>query len=91
MGCSSWPSRRTSTRRALLVLLTVGLLSGCAQAGPLSGYRVTIPELDCEPLYHEYRGLQLVTLCRNDYRRIVRELKAACLAEGQTPKECQAE
>jgi len=32
---------------------------------------------------------ECIALLKADYEKIVRELKAACLAFGQTPKECQ--
>ena len=31
-----------------------------------------------------------MVLFKSDWERVVRELKAACLANGQTPNDCQA-
>ena len=80
-------------------LILVGLLlSGCATAPGASSYRVTIPSLTISPSYHEcwvlhgqaVQPMPCVELAEADYQALVIELKAACLALGQTPEECQA-
>ena|SRR3990167_10187992 len=81
----------------LAILLLVS--SGCAQTPGGSSYRVTIPSLTISPSYHDcwvVRGqarqaARCVELAEQDYHALVIELKAACLAFGQTPEECQTE
>lgn len=80
-------------RRILPILAILSLLSGCATAGVVSGYRVTMPVLDAEPEMAEcrYEGIPstCVILLAPDFLSIVRELKAACLAFGASEDDCR--
>lgn len=69
--------------------------SGCSQGLRSFTYRVEIPTLRARPLEI---GCHLgdhpetcVVVLRDDWLRVVRELKAACLALGGSREECQAE
>ena len=80
----------------LLGILTAALSSACATAHGNSAYRVTIPVLGAQPLtvpcvLEGGDQAKCITLLESDYRAIVRELKAACLALRGTPAECQTE
>jgi hypothetical protein len=88
-------SKRWAGKRALWLPLTAGLLSACGTAPATSAFRVSIPTLQAPP-----REIACVTaaapgtcvvVTRDDWRAVVRELKAACLGAGQTPRECGAE
>ena len=83
-------------RLAILALL---LVSGCATKPAASSYRIQIPTLALEPKLHACwardgsgirRRTDCATLLADDYFAIVHELKAACLANGQEPEQCQA-
>ncbi len=84
---------RWNGKRVLLSLLTAALLSGCATAGTPS-YRVVVPILQSKPVEFTCAttrgGASCLIIRTSDYQNIVRELKAACLANKQTPQECQA-
>jgi hypothetical protein len=76
------------------------LLCGCVTGPGPSSYRVTIPVLEISPRIVDCTILtrdgtpsqrKCLTLLQTDYQGIVRELKAACLALGQTKAECQAD
>lgn len=92
------PKRRWSGRWGRGAILAGLLVSACAQTPGGSSYRVTIPSLTISPSYHDcwvVRGQALQTercveLAEQDYHALVIELKAACLAFGQSPEECQA-
>ena len=72
-------------------------ISACGTA-PVSRYTVEIPMLTVEPIYHECsirddatgakEPTECVTLIRSDYRRLIVELKASCLALGGTNEDC---
>ena len=86
-------SRPSRSRRGLPALLTVALLSGCATV-PMPSYRVQIPVLTMRPLVGTCQlqsggQTRCLTLSEKDYRAIVVELKAACLANQQPPEECE--
>ena len=81
---------RTRGRRMLLVGLIGGLLFGCAMAPSRSSYRVVVPELELVPMEIPCGVHRCMVLFKSDWERVVRELKAACLANGQTPQDCQA-
>lgn len=89
-----WP--RWGGRWTHSAVLIAGLASGCVSLAPPS-YRVTIPVLKAPP--HEAPctlirddGSRLVSRCvtvtRDDWEALVREVKAACLANGQPRSEC---
>jgi len=89
---------RWSGKLGLLVSLAAVLISGCSQVVVKSSYRVNVPILTLEARTFQCgvdRGGQIVlpqecvALLKRDYEAIVRELKAACLANGQTAEECQ--
>lgn len=93
MKSSSSRSWRTNGRRALLLLLA-GVL-GCTPTAGKSAYRVLLPRLKADPVslacVINAMPATCVLLEQEDYRSLVRELKSACLALGQTAKDCQAE
>ena len=77
----------------LLASLVAVVISGCSQVAVGSSYRVLIPLLQANPITvncatGSFQG-ECVLLLKSDYEAIVRELKAACLANGQTAEECQ--
>lgn len=85
-----------SGRCRLLALLAAALISGCAPKLPSSattGYRVIIPPLAVQPVAREChvgdRWLPCVLILRDDYEALIRALKGACLALGQSDEECQ--
>lgn len=72
---------------AILLLVS----SGCATGPSPSPYRVTVPILAERPTdYQMAEGIWYRCYRREDAIGIVVELKAACLAFGQSPEECQA-
>ena len=85
--------------RVLLVALLL-TVSGCASQGPAYRYKIQIPMMTVSPIYHDCwirddatgkkEPTECVTLVRSDYRQIVIDLKAACLASGGTEQACQA-
>ncbi len=79
----------------LLLGLMAALVSSCGLMRGPSTYRVQLPVLGAQPLtvpceVGDHSDVCILVLKR-DYETIVRELKAACLALGQTPAACQAE
>ena len=84
-----------------LVILLALLVSGCATGPQTSSYQITIPTLTLTPKSHicwtrdrvtgQRDAVNCVTLLEEDYVAIVTELKAACLALGQDPEQCQAQ
>lgn len=80
---------------ALLSLAVWAGSSGCALTLHPWSYRVQIPELRAAPVELGCRVGGTPDICllvlREDWEALVRELKAACLALGGTPRECQAE
>lgn len=81
------PLRSKRWRLAILMLLTI---SACAPAPHPSPYRVTMPVLEAQPSdYQMADGIWYRCYRREDAQAIVIELKAACLALGQSPEECQ--
>jgi len=91
MAYSGWRSRRTSGRRALLLSLVAGLSFGCNQTLGPSPYQVQIPILRATPTEYDVGSVRYSCLRNDDLTALIRELKAACLALGQTPRDCQAE
>lgn len=84
----------------LLAFLMLSV-SGCASQGPAYRYKVAMPILTVAPIFHECairddatgkkEPTECVTLVRSDYRQIVIDLKAACLASGGSGKDCQTD
>ena len=67
------------------------LLSQCATAQVTSSHKVRVHELEARPKIAPcptQTDKECVTLLLSDWVKYVRELKAACLAQGQSPKEC---
>ena len=86
---------RWNGKRMLLVGLVAVLTYACSLVAAQSAYRVRIPLLQAAPAHvncvtNEIRG-ECTLLLRSDYEALVRELKAACLGNGQTVADCQAE
>lgn len=75
--------------------MALALTFGCSQAVGGSSYRVTIPILEVQPREVSCRINETADLCTvlltRDLAKIARALKAACLALGGTPAECQAD
>ena len=82
-------------RRLLLMILVVALSYSCAGTPCKSPYRVVIPILEAEPQIVTCRqGLtetRCLLLLEEDHRRVVRELKAACLALGGSAESCRTQ
>jgi hypothetical protein len=86
--------------RGKLALLVIPLLlvsTGCTAA--VSSYRIEIPTLRLPPIFHscwarDGQGKRVsakcMTVLEDDWHAIAHELKAACLANGQEPEQCQA-
>lgn len=81
-------------------MLLLGLMAGlgCTPKDKIveSSYRVTMPVLVAPPLEHACRigdlgEVSCTCLATMDYQKIVRKMKAACLALGGTDVECQTE
>lgn len=93
------PSKRRNGRRGLLGILLLTLCA-CSVQAPAYRYKVEIPLMTVEPIYHKCdirddatgakEPTECVTLVRSDYRQIVINLKSACLASGQSSEVCQA-
>ncbi len=91
-------SRLKSGKLALLAILLL-IVSACSQ-GPAYRYHVELPILTVAPIFHSCdlrddatgakEPTECVTLVRSDYRQIIVNLKAACLASGQSHEVCQA-
>lgn len=82
-----------SGRLGWLALLVAAASSACATP-PTRLYRVTIPTLQAAPAEVMCRSKSMgnttcTLLLTTDYQALVRELKAACLANGQPATECQ--
>lgn len=92
--------RRQSIKRGLLAFPML-LLFGCGT--PLSPYqyRVQLPVLEVEPKVSPcdlknqdgkvVQSRSCLTLLEDDYKKIMVELKASCLAFGQSARECRTE
>lgn len=85
--------------RVIIALLLL-VISGCSQSN-VSNYRVSLPMLEVEPKIspcdlkdqagNVVQSRSCVTLLDDDYKKILVELKSACLAFGQTDQECRTE
>lgn len=86
---------RSRGKRGLAGLLMAALISGCAAGVAPSPYRVTIPVLSAPPRTVPCalggRADRCLVILEDDYRALIVELKAACLALGGTPEACQTE
>ena len=81
--------RHLGLRLRLGAILLLGI-SGCATAPSPSPYRVTVPILQERPTdYQVAEGIWYRCYRREEAQGIVIELKAACLALGGSPEECQ--
>lgn len=81
------------TLTACAVLLTI--LSGCASSKAPSPFRVEIPVLQAPPIQGNCllnsQPVPCIAVIRSDWENVIRALKAACLANGQSREECSAE
>lgn len=89
-------SGRMAGKWVLLLVLMVGL--GCAPKNQIveSSYRLPVPTLQAPPMDHPCQvddlGAQICScVIKSDYQKIVRRMKAQCLALGGSPAECQTE
>lgn len=81
--------RHSSFRLKLGAILLLGI-SGCATAPRPSPYRVVMPILQERPTdYQMAEGIWYRCYRREEAVGMVIELKAACLALGGSPEECQ--
>lgn len=81
--------RHLSFRLRLGAILLLGI-SGCATAPSPSPYRVVMPILQERPTdYQMAEGIWYRCYRREEALGIVVQLKAACLALGGSPEECQ--
>lgn len=81
--------RHLNLRRRLGTILLLAI-SGCATAPGPSPYRVTVPILQERPTdYQMAEGIWYRCYRREEAIGMVIELKAACLALGGSPEECQ--
>ena len=94
----TWPNERTKPMRLSWLLpsaLTAALVSGCATAPKPSGYQVILPELEAPPREFVCQQAEQERLCTavlsSDWQKVVRKLKAACLAQGGSPEACRTE
>ncbi len=82
-------------RRLLWLILPVALLSGCKTGPCKSPYQVTVPTLQAAPVPLEcLQGIQetnCLLVLEQDWKRVVLELKAACIAAGGSFEDCQAQ
>lgn len=88
-------------KRVLWASLLLGLICGCATSPSPFRYSVTIPMLEVTPKVapcqlKDASGVivaseRCVTLVESDLIELIVELKAACLALGNTPTQCQTE
>ncbi len=69
------------------------LLWGCALTPRPSPYQVLIPTLQAQPREIPCNAPEATTclvLRKDDWQKVIRELKAACLALGGSKEKCQA-
>ena len=93
-------SRRRNIGRVLWAFPML-LLFGCGTPPSAYQYRVQLPMLEVEPKVspcdlkdqsgNVVQSRSCVTLLDDDYKKILVELKSACLAFGQTDQECRTE
>lgn len=82
------PHLHSKLRQAAILMLL--MISGCETVPGPSPYRVTLPVLEARPTdYQMADGIWYRCYQREDAQAIVIELKAACLALGGSPAECQ--
>ncbi len=71
------------------------MVAGCATSAGPSRFRVEIPVLQAPPIQGTCRlngePVDCVAVLKTDWENIVRALKAACLANGQSREDCLAE
>lgn len=92
MNQKSWPTKPLSLSFVLVSVLMAGLIFGCVRVPVNSAYRVQMPILDAKPERANclFGGSELscILLLEDDYKRIVRELKACCIATGGSDSDC---
>lgn len=92
-------SKKRFDGKPWLLGISILLSSSCASLESSSGYRVMMPMLDVAPKETACQAKdstgqtspeQCTTILTRDYKRILVELVAACLAFGGTDEECRA-
>jgi len=83
------PGRHWSGKLMLCLALTAVLTSACVTGLGQSVYQVRIPTLQAQPRVFECGDRVCIALIKEDYEAIVLELKAACIASGQSDEACQ--
>lgn len=85
--------KRMNGNGLLWVILMGALLSACGMGRQPSNYTVTIPILTAAPHHHpcNLNGMETTCTCfvRSDAEALIRQLKAACVANGGSDEECQ--
>ena len=99
LSSKNGPWWRNAGKQTLWVVLIGGLSFGCGM-GRGSSYLVILPtltaapqEVSCRigPPGQPTRERRCVVVVKEDWEALVRELKAACLAGGQSAIVCEAE
>ena len=89
------PMKRWAGKRLLLLVAMGGLLSSCAATPCKSPYQVVVPTLQAAPVplacLQGIQATHCLLLLEEDWRRVVRELKAACLAAGGDTEYCHTQ
>lgn len=89
-----------SLKRRLLPILIVAVSYGCGGAAGPSTYKVVVPEWTVAPrkipcVITRKDGTKEMAVCykalKSDVDRIISKLKAACINNGQSRKDCQVE
>lgn len=78
----------------LTALLLLAAVAGCASGQGRSPYRVAIPTIVAPKIIActlNSQPTECVILLKRDHEELVRQLKGACLALGQSKIECLAE
>lgn len=86
------PWRRSAGWLSLLGSLVV--VAGCAHGQGSSSFRVSIPTIVAPRTIAclvSGQPAECVLLLKHDHEEIVRQLKGACLALGQSREECHAD
>lgn len=95
LGCLASRQRIARTSGKLAMLLGMMMVSACASRTVRPEYKPSIPSLTVAPhltmCLTESGAIDCVTLATDDFRAVVRELKACCLALGHSLSECGAE
>lgn len=98
---AAYSARNAITRSVCFVILPtifvvpLLILGGCASSRGAAPFRVEIPVLSAPPIQGNCRlngePVPCVAVLQSDWENVIRALKAACLANGQSKQECLAE